>query len=89
MAFLVFFSLFIAAAAFITRPRAAAATGSNLARVASRKHVRIAWGSTGGAHFHYYGHNGRKVTARYNVATGDVVRLKAAAIARGYAVIVF
>lgn len=90
MAFLVLFTLFIVAAAFITRPRPALATGSDLARAASRKHVRIAWAATGNvARFHYYNESGRRITARYNVATGDVARLKAAAIARGYAVIVF
>ena len=82
--------VYVIARAFITRPRPALATGSDLARAASRKHVRIAWAATGNvARFHYYNDSGRRITARYNVATGDVARLKAAAIARGYAVIVF
>lgn len=59
-----------------------------VARIASRKHVRIAyWGD--GYRFTYYNAAGRKVTSRKGVAASDVARLRKLAHAKGYSSIVF
>lgn len=90
--FLVFLILAMVAAAVIGtlggRNLERAATGSDLARVASRKHVRVAHYAAGFS-IVYYGDDGRKVTARHGLSCSDAIRLRKAAAGRGYASISF
>ena len=90
LAFVLVASLIMALAAVVALHGGRKLEGAAVARVASRKHVRIGFDHGARCYrFTYYNENGRKVARRNGIACHDVPRLRQLAHAKGYSSIVF